>query len=225
MATPAFRPLADVHAIMDDVDTLQAARATAVDPAQLTRQVIDTYHGLGLDVDPALVAQAVESRLSPTTALVRPAAGPFDFGWKRPRSLTEWETRLGRRQKVTQAWTKFLSVTSSLAFFGWLWMVLGSVPPAWDHPWLFAFACMGTGSVIEGYIKQRQHTDKKLDVVAKSPAAKTVASWQRSPRALAYLEAMIVSDVPLLKADVARLKDRAKHDERMALVRQGVSAG
>jgi hypothetical protein len=224
MAAPASRPLTDVHAIMDDVDALVAAKEMSPDTAALTRQVMDTYRNLGVDVDPELVAQAVQART--TTAMCVPQTTPvaFDFGWDRPRTFGAWQTRLSRRQRVTQGWAKFLNTSSSVAFFCWLWIMLGGVPRAFDHPWLFAFACMGAGSVIEGYIQGRRHEDKRLDLVSRQPSRKTVISWQHSPRAQAYLEAMVASDVPLLKADVARLKERAQHDARMVQVRQGLAS-
>jgi hypothetical protein len=216
------RDLAPLHAVMDEVTALQAQRPHPTDPAELTQQVTQMYAHLGMDVDPALIAQAVATR----TADARPDAprAAFDFGWDRPVSPTDWEKKLSRRQRRTAFLASCLNASSSVAFFCWLWMVLGTVPPVLDHPWLFAFGCMGAGSVLETLLLQRRKADQQWTLA--KPKSRKRHDWQRwknSPRAQAYLAAVVTSQVPLLRADVAQLHARVEQDAQMAVVKSGLN--
>lgn len=216
------KKLSDVHAIMDEVDALQAQRSLRRDPDELIRQVTDTYRNLGVDVDPALISQAVAVRMGDT----HPApfiTVPFDFGWKRPAHPHAWQTQLRRRARVTSAMKLTLGWGSSVAFWAWLWIIFGTVPDWADHPWLFAFACMGAGSVLETMIKHRKKRDRQLENAKVRPRSKQMARWQASDRARDHLAQVVISQVPLLKADVAQLDRLAAHDAEMTLVKNGLA--
>lgn len=215
-----------LQAIMDEVDRLKAHPNPDTVPSEkeVAQQVLRTYEDLGLTVDQDLVIQAVRNRAMATSSSLAAQSDPrpYDFGWKRPTNLAAWENRVRQHQEWTQRLQTGLGTASSVAFFVWLWILLGSVPRWMDHPWLFAFGCMGAGSLIESYIAYRQRRIRPMKPVAKPPGAKTVRTWQTYPRCRAYLEALLAQDVPLLRGDVDQLKALAQQEQQMAPLRQGM---
>lgn len=215
-------PLPVVHAVMDEVDALQASQGQR-EPADLINQVEHTYRDLGIPVDRDLIEQAVAARAAPKEASVPvlmpdPSAALFDFGWDRPATASLWARACARRRQLRNGMAAFLKGASSVAFFVWCWMVFVSVPPALDHPWLFAFACMGLGSAMKHEIARRKQRDQQWEA-AKIKGRRRMAKWQASDQVQRYLKAMQEQgDVPLLWGDVNRLDSMAEHDAQMAKV-------
>jgi hypothetical protein len=234
MASSDRRDLPTLHAVMDEVDALHAARTGVPDASHLVDQVAQTYNDMGVAMDRNLIEQVVAKRMGEANgsalthpisvgAVIEAPVAPFDFGWNRPLNVDRWRRRQTARHRHTVWLARFTKGASSVAFFVWLWLLLGSVPEPWDHPWLFAFACMGVGSVLEQEVKRREKADEAL-AQAKVNKRRQLY-WKLNGRAQDYLRAVLAQgNVPLLNADVKHLDAMVGEESGLVTLRDFLGA-